>query len=682
MGSGTNTTFFLTNIDPQTGRAGVSNVKMATNATSSAEMSPAGYLSPHLLAKTHGHVSSSSGSDDEESISSWPFSRPPSLSHFDGDDDLESRFHRRKLPLSPPTFWTDEFSSIPRLVMPRVALPTRKPFTPNGLRLGKLKILVAGDSGVGKTELIKAILESTKDIVHVDEPKQVVCSDDLSQPADKKPAIVEISASTKPYPLYWLTHHEKLSSNDINDDPDTSSATIEGRRPSLIHSIESATSSDGALDRNICFVDTPGYGQFTNAMTCVQAVTSYLDKRFYETANVVNVSNPQVVNLLTTASSLSEFPHVDVCFYLILDRIKKVDIDYIARISKYVPVIPLIAKSDILPKDGIVDLKVQILKELKAAHISPFLFDTQLDDAIQFGEQLIRSRTRRGSQNGGNDMCEPSAEASAEHVQGEEEKGEEENYEGEERQREREGLIYPLLLPSAITSHRTEEMVASVLMAPDYTPELVKSGLNDLCRYVLSEHGSAWLRFSAAKKFVQWIAQRQVSSALYGGSASLMVGEPSSSLVKYNGPMMDRPRGTIEIMPEYFVSLPSAMLGNRDQAQVQTARWAMQLEQASRTENVIAIRAQTYQPPPVGGKVINRSGRMSDSVSNLDPLGLKDLSGNTLRYAWRTLSVIVGIKIVSWIYLKLVPSKVDPRPSESVLATALNSLGGGWSVLV
>ncbi|KAG7127354.1 hypothetical protein HYQ44_000272 [Verticillium longisporum] len=43
--------------------------------------------------------------------------------------------------------------------MPTLAVPTRRPFTEQGKALGRLKLLVAGDTGIGKSSLIRAIIQ-------------------------------------------------------------------------------------------------------------------------------------------------------------------------------------------------------------------------------------------------------------------------------------------------------------------------------------------------------------------------------------------------------------------------------------------------------------------------------------------------------------------------------------------
>lgn len=156
--------------------------------------------------------------------------------------------------------------SAPQLVMPSIKMPSRRPFTDDGKRMGRLKLLIAGDSGVGKTSLIKAVVQSCEHIVHVDPitpPSLLSAGSTVSavhrnrqragsgngtsrrqqqqqqqqRGSSIRPGqITEIYASTKPYPEWW---------SEVDD------LSVLGRKKSM---------GDAVLDRNICFVDTPGYG--------------------------------------------------------------------------------------------------------------------------------------------------------------------------------------------------------------------------------------------------------------------------------------------------------------------------------------------------------------------------------------------------------------------------------------
>lgn len=106
------------------------------------------------------------------------------------------------------------------------------------------------DTGIGKTSLIKAIVQTSDAIVHVDPITPTPQPTLLGQRSSPRPSrktksskngsatnqISEISASTKPYPEWW---------SDLDD------FRLLKRRKSL--------GGDTILDRNICFIDTPGY---------------------------------------------------------------------------------------------------------------------------------------------------------------------------------------------------------------------------------------------------------------------------------------------------------------------------------------------------------------------------------------------------------------------------------------
>jgi hypothetical protein len=110
--------------------------------------------------------------------------------------------------------------------------------------------------GIGKSSLIEAFLDMSPDIVHYDPPHPVGSaspSASFVKPFMSRPTtllethgvlpstdnIMEIRASTCAYPSWWKTESER-----------------EKARPVLAR----RESVGEVLERNICFVDTPGYG--------------------------------------------------------------------------------------------------------------------------------------------------------------------------------------------------------------------------------------------------------------------------------------------------------------------------------------------------------------------------------------------------------------------------------------
>lgn len=145
--------------------------------------------------------------------------------------------------------------SAPQLVMPSIKMPSRRPFTETGKSLGRLRVLIAGKSGIGKTSLVKAIVQTCEHIVHVDPIVPQAGGSRRSSKATARPptsrrrssdstgSIFEIFASTRSVPEWWSDLDELGASQS---------------RKSL---------GDQVLDRNICFVDTPGYGTGSSVST-------------------------------------------------------------------------------------------------------------------------------------------------------------------------------------------------------------------------------------------------------------------------------------------------------------------------------------------------------------------------------------------------------------------------------
>jgi hypothetical protein len=103
---------------------------------------------------------------------------------------------------------------------------------------------------VGKTSLIKAIVQTCEDIVHVDplttttiavpERRRSSKARKGGQDTQATAQITEVYASTRAYPSWW---------SDLEE------SRILRRRKSM---------GDSVLERNLCFVDTPGYGNKTS----------------------------------------------------------------------------------------------------------------------------------------------------------------------------------------------------------------------------------------------------------------------------------------------------------------------------------------------------------------------------------------------------------------------------------
>ncbi|KAL2817237.1 hypothetical protein BDW59DRAFT_152844 [Aspergillus cavernicola] len=312
-----------------------------------------------------------------------------------------------------------------QLIMPSITMPSRRPFTDKGRALGRVKLLFAGASGSGKTSLIKSIVQVCEDIVHVDpfdEPSSSLSishvrqsSRNSSRPTHVPAPVSEIYASSKPYPAWWS---------------DLEGSRVLRRRKST---------GDIVLERNVCFVDTPG--SRLSQPEQIDAIIQYISQQLFRATEALDCSNTDFQNMLAGNGG----SQVDAILYIISQGTLVSDIECISRLSGWTNVIPVISKSDLLTPDQISTLKYGFSEKGHAASLKPF----QL-----FGDFS-------------SDIDEP-----------------------------------PFAVSSA-KSNDDSIMDASTLMSPDYVQPLVVSELAPLVDRLFDRENLAWIRHSAAKKLAQ-----------------------------------------------------------------------------------------------------------------------------------------------------------------------------------
>lgn len=162
----------------------------------------------------------------------------------------------------------------PQLVMPSLAMPGRRPFTDMGRRLGRAKMMVVGPKGVGKSSFINSVLRSSEHIVHVDPaiigPGRGSFNTAGHDGHDPR-FFTEILASTRPLPAWWTD--------------------FESRR--MLHRRKSI--GEGALDRNLTFIDTPGLE--TDRDT--QQLLEYVKTDLQRITHLDSLADNELVNLLS-----------------------------------------------------------------------------------------------------------------------------------------------------------------------------------------------------------------------------------------------------------------------------------------------------------------------------------------------------------------------------------------------
>lgn len=191
---------------------------------------------------------------------------------------------------------------------------------------------------------------------------------------------------------------------------------------------------------------------------------------------------------------------------MIADKDISIDIEYMQRLSSLTNVIPVIAKADTLSPQEAIALKTTILARLQTTAIKPFLFGKGLEDALLAVQSLS--------------IIHPQLQTTAPEQ-------------------------YPFTTPTypyAISSTPgpdNETMDASLLMSPDYVQPLLPSELSAMIGQIFDPDSIAWLRHSAAKKFLNWQRRTRLSNDSFILQSLKQPRSPTASSVGLTGAAMN-----------------------------------------------------------------------------------------------------------------------------------------------
>ncbi|KAG2178424.1 hypothetical protein INT44_001576 [Umbelopsis vinacea] len=278
--------------------------------------------------------------------------------HFDNSLDIDNQS------LAPSDFYDSSF------VMPQVAVPSTK----NSETLladsdvGYIKIMVCGDSGIGKTSLTNMFLRANE-IVAV-QPAAETEGDTQSLCSNIEASTDEKKSFDSDFEFEGLK--EIRASTGNNDD-------------SNFDLIDSGGDSD-VIDPvyNICMVDTIGYGAYMDAGAIISPVASYLEQQFHTTNSIFSPMQPNTNTLLNILNNGSgAYTHVDICLYIIFNRVKPVDYEYMRSIQHLCNIVPVLIKPDSYNNDQMDNRRYEVLYDLLDNNIDVFGFGHCREDLLE-----------------------------------------------------------------------------------------------------------------------------------------------------------------------------------------------------------------------------------------------------------------------------------------------------------
>ena len=386
------------------------------------------------------------------------------------------------------------------------------------------------------------------------------------------------------------------------------------------------------MERNVCFVDTPGYGRTLSMTDGIESVVQYVKAQLAKAISFATIGEGELVSMLSGKGGTQ----VDVALYMIAQslspsnpnlamltdhdtELKPVDLDFIRQLSALTNVIPLIAKADSLSHEEAQALKNSIASDLISAGLRPFLFSS-------------------------------------------------------------ESTTSPPYTVCSAPSSDDDNMDASLLMSPEYVRPLVASELSILVHHIFDKDNISWLRHLAAKKLVHSQRNMEMSftPAPFPSSPTtlnqLQNPIPNSSTSQLSSSTTSRAVISFGSDASSYVQARIADHTQREEklAQLRLAKWAGDLQRClqnertryeaiSRGERAIWLTQRLGEcvddgslvpvRDPAKDTISMRIERMDGSVSTglvnaRDPLGLLGWNEAIRRRGWIAVQVVGGFGVL------------------------------------
>ncbi|KAI7827137.1 Septin-domain-containing protein [Gamsiella multidivaricata] len=270
-----------------------------------------------------------------------------------------------------------------------------------------LRLVLVGDTGIGKSKSRSLFLSSVPGQVHAQSSGQSPSSPDIealaiqdasnenSQHQDvNRQQQTETSTSTAANGTAHVggeaDNNEYLAKEAVSTLEIPAWLLVSGKGD---NNTEGESVEEMVPAENIVLHDFVGYGQSLDARQTIDRVDAFLTEQYIATRNLFGASitplsttsrpgapsaeeqqqpQPFIEQLLVDSPMAHSLP--DACLYFVLYDLKPVDIVFMKRIMNHVNLIPILAKADTLSVNQLWKAKAKILKQLQDNQIEFFRF--------------------------------------------------------------------------------------------------------------------------------------------------------------------------------------------------------------------------------------------------------------------------------------------------------------------
>ncbi|KAF9140552.1 hypothetical protein BGX30_006364 [Mortierella sp. GBA39] len=271
-----------------------------------------------------------------------------------------------------------------------------------------LRLVLIGDSGVGKSKSRELFLNTVPGQVHQDENSPDIAALSIQDKPEGEASEQETNGAAAAGGQ--TNGHTKSQTHDYLYKDSVS--TLEIPQWLSVTAANNGDDEEGATGmvpaENIAVHDFVGYGESLDARITIDRVDAFLKEQYDATKNLFGPSitplsttsrpgpasaaqqpvlQPFLEQLLVDSSMAHTLP--DACLYFVLYDLKPVDIHFMKRIMRHVNLIPILAKADTLSVNQLWKAKSRILKQLEENQIEFFQFGYSLEDLKEMAAEKM-----------------------------------------------------------------------------------------------------------------------------------------------------------------------------------------------------------------------------------------------------------------------------------------------------